>query len=167
MTIVPFLRYSLVGLTFSLSVATLAQAERKVWFGNLKDGAKVTSPFKVEMKSSDLVVEAATKGVTDGHGHFHIIVNGALPDTGKPIPKDSVHIHYGAGQTEAELDLPVGEHSLALQFAKGDHIPYSPQLVQHIRIEVTAQKPKADTSKAATKATEKPASAKPAVLPKP
>lgn len=158
MTITPFLRLSVVGLTLSLSLATLAQAERKVWFGNLKDGAKVTSPFKVEMKAQDLVVEAAAKGVADGRGHFHIIVNSALPDTGKPIPKDSVHIHYGAGQTEAELDLPVGEHSLALQFAKGDHVPYSPQLIQQIRIEVTAQKPKVDTTKAA---------AKPAVMPKP
>jgi Domain of unknown function (DUF4399) len=130
----------------------LAQAERKVWFGNLKDGSKVTSPFKVEMKAQDLVVEAAAKGVVDGHGHFHIIINSAIPDTGKPIPKDSLHIHYGAGQTETELDLPVGEHALTLQFAKGDHLPYSPQLVQSVRIEVTAQKAKADTSKTAAKA---------------
>ncbi len=131
---------ALFALAAPLVAIALAQAEPKVWFGNLKDGAKVTSPFEVTMKAKDLVVEPAAKGVVQGHGHFHIIIDRPLPDTGMPIPKDSLHIHYGGGQTETILDLPMGEHSLALQFAKGDHTPYSPQVIQEIRIEVTGMK---------------------------
>jgi hypothetical protein len=121
----------------AIAPASAGQAERKVFFGNLKNGAQIETPFKVEMKAVGLVVEPATKGVTDGHGHFHIIINRPLPDTGMPIPKDSLHIHYGNGQTEAELDLDPGDHYLILQFAKGDHIPYHPQIAEHIRITVT------------------------------
>lgn len=135
-------------LAFLLIVPVMAHAakpsERKVYFANLKNGDKIEMPFKVEMKAEGLVVEPATAGVTDGHGHFHIIINQPMPDTGRPIPKDSLHIHYGNGQTEAELDLDPGDHYLILQFAKGDHIPYHPQIAQHIRITVTKrhQRPK-------------------------
>jgi hypothetical protein len=114
---------------------------RKVWFGNLNDGQKVTSPFTVEMKAQNLVVEAAVKGLTDGHGHFHILINSPMPQAPSPIPKDSLHIHYGKGDTVTSLDLPVGEYSLTLQFAKGDHVPYDPQIAQTIRIQVTGRTP--------------------------
>jgi hypothetical protein len=109
----------------------------KVYFGNLSDGAQVESPFTVEMRAENLTVEPATQGVTDGHGHFHILVDTPVPMSMDPIPNDAQHIHYGEGQTEAVLDLPEGEHTLILQFAKGDHRPYDPQITQEIRVRVT------------------------------
>lgn len=112
---------------------------KKVYFGNLEDGANVESPFKVVMKAENLIVEPATLGVNDGHGHFHILVNAPLHGTGSPIPKDEKHIHYGDGQTETVLDLPVGSHTLVLQFAKGDHVSYDPPIYQQVQITVTKQ----------------------------
>lgn len=112
---------------------------KKVYFGNLEDGANVESPFKVVMKAENLIVEPATLGVTEGHGHFHIVVNAPLSGPGAPMPKDEKHIHYGDGQTETILDLPVGSHSLILQFAKGDHVPYDPPIYQQVQITVTKQ----------------------------
>lgn len=114
-------------------------AERKVWFGNLSEGQELTSPFTVEMKAQNLVVEPAANGVTEGHGHFHIIVNSPLPNPPGPIPLDDQHIHYGAGDTTTTLDLPPGDHTLTLQFATGDHVPYTPQITQTVRVTVTAQ----------------------------
>ena len=133
----PALSAAVLSMVFS---ACGPRSDRKVHFGNLRDGAVVESPFRVEMKAENLVVEPATNGVTDGHGHFHIIINSPMPPAPAPIPKDSLHIHYGQGQTETELDLPEGEHALILQFAKGDHVPYDPQIAQQIRIRVTGRK---------------------------
>ena len=59
-----------------------------------------------------------------------------------PIPADEKHLHFGQGQTETVLDLPVGQHTLVLQFATGDHVPYDPQIFQQIQINVTKQNPK-------------------------
>ena len=129
------LALGVVALTLSLSAC--GKNKGKVHFGNLKDGDEVESPFTVEMVAENLVVEAAANGVVDGHGHFHILVNTPVPMSLDPIPNDAQHIHYGQGQTEAVLDLPVGEHTLILQFAKGDHRPYDPQVSQEIKIRVT------------------------------
>lgn len=110
---------------------------KRVYFGNLEDGSNVESPFKVQMKAENLIVEPATMGVTDGHGHFHIIVDASLASPSEPMNKDEQHIHYGNGQSEAVLDLPVGQHTLILQFAKGNHVPYDPPVYQQIQINVT------------------------------
>lgn len=128
--------------------------QKRVYFGNLEDGSNVESPFRVEMKAENLIVEPATLGVNQGHGHFHILINAPMTPTGQVIPKDGQHIHYGQGQTEDILDLPVGQHTLILQFATGDHIPYDPQITQRVQINVTKQNPKpaVDSTKADTAA---------------
>jgi len=120
-----------------LVLAGCGGGDKKVYFGNLTDGANVESPFKVEMKAENLIVEPATLGVNEGHGHFHIIVDGSLASPSGPMAKDAQHIHYGAGQMEATLDLPVGQHTLILEFAKGDHVPYDPPIYQQITVNVT------------------------------
>lgn len=122
---------------FLLVLAGCGGSDKKVYFGNLTDGANVESPFKVEMKAENLIVEPATMGVTQGHGHFHIIVDAPLASPSEPMPKDAVHHHYGDGQTETTLDLPVGHHTLILQFAKGDHVPYDPPIYQQVTVNVT------------------------------
>ncbi len=114
---------------------------RKVWFANLTDGQQVTSPFTVEMKAQNLVVEPAANGVTEGHGHFHILINSPLPAAPLPIPKDSVHLHFGKGDTVTTLDLAPGEYDLTLQFAKGDHVPYDPQIAQTAHVQVVPADP--------------------------
>lgn len=122
-------------------------SSKKVYFGNLEDGTNLESPFKVEMKAENLIVEPAALGVNDGHGHFHILVNTPLAGPSGPMPKDEKHIHYGDGQVETILDLPVGQHTLILQFAKGDHVPYDPPIYQQVQITVTKQNV-ADTAQA-------------------
>jgi hypothetical protein len=120
-----------------LILAGCGGSDKKVYFGNLMDGASVESPFKVEMKAENLIVEPATLGVNEGHGHFHILVDGSLASPSAPIAKDAQHIHYGNGQMETTLDLPVGQHTLILEFAKGDHVPYDPPIYQQITVNVT------------------------------
>jgi hypothetical protein len=125
--------------TAFLVAACGGRNNKRVYFGNLEDGSNVESPFKVDMKAENLIVEPAAMGVTEGHGHFHILVDVPLAPQSAPIPKDGMHIHYGDGQTTAELNLPVGQHTLILEFAKGDHVPYDPPVYQKIQINVTKQ----------------------------
>jgi hypothetical protein len=58
-------------------------------------------------------------------------------DVDQPIPQDKKHLHFGAGQTEARIDLPPGPHSLQLVLGDADHVPFSPPVVsKKIRIVV-------------------------------
>ena len=85
-------------------------------------GATVTSPVKVKMQATNFTIEPAGE-VKPGAGHFHIIVDaagGCLPP-GEVIPNDATHLHYGKAQTEAELMLAPGSHSLCLQVGDGAH----------------------------------------------
>lgn len=107
----------------------------KVYFANLKDGQKVKSPVKVEFGLEGMEVEPAGE-LHEGMGHHHIIINGSALERGVAVPADSVNIHYGAGQTETELELPKGEHSLTMQFADGYHQSYGPQMSATIKITV-------------------------------
>jgi hypothetical protein len=157
-----------LGVIFGL-MACGGGGNKRVYFTNLEDGANVESPFKASFKAENLIVEPATMGVTDGHGHFHIIVDGSLASPSEPMNKDATHIHYGNGQTEGTLDLPVGQHTLVLQFAKGDHVPYDPPIYQQVTINVTKQnkvdstaaKPKADSAATKKDTTAKAPAAKP------
>src|SRR5262245_10435946 len=71
----------------------------KVKFEFLLNGAVVASPMKVVMVADGIKVDTAGP-VLAGVGHHHILVDaGDSVETGKIIPADSAHIHFGRGQT--------------------------------------------------------------------
>ena len=46
-------------------------------------------------------------------GHHHLLVDTPLPDDlTAEIPYDRNHLHFGRGQTEVQLELPPGRHTL-------------------------------------------------------
>ena len=108
-----------------------------VHFGNLNDGDKVTSPFTVNMVAEGITVHPAGE-LMEGTGHHHIIVDGTSGALGEVVPADETHIHFGGGQTETELNLAPGAHTLTLQFADGLHRSYGEALSATINIEVEA-----------------------------
>ena len=91
-----------------------------VGFEQPADGATVSSPFEVGMAATRLVVEPSGE-VTEGAGHFHILVDTDFIPAGLVIPADEQNLHYGKGQTTTSLELAPGEHTLRLQFADGLH----------------------------------------------
>jgi hypothetical protein len=111
----------------------------EVSFIRPKDGASVTSPFAVKMAATGVRVEPAGAGVNEGAGHHHIIIDADLPAAGRPVPSDDKHRHFGKGQTETNLDLPPGEHTLRLSFADGEHQPYDPAVSDTIKVTVVQQ----------------------------
>jgi hypothetical protein len=97
------------------------------------DGAKLTGAVKLKMEATGFAIEPAG-AVKQGAGHFHITVDGDCVATGQVIPKDDTHLHYGMGQTEAELTLAAGSHTLCLQAGDGAHTALD--LTDKITIEV-------------------------------
>ncbi|MBO9636157.1 MAG: DUF4399 domain-containing protein [Chitinophagaceae bacterium] len=110
-------------------------AGAKVYFKNLKDGQTVTSPFKVEMGADNISVDTA-RDIKAGSGHHHILIGIDSLPSGMIVPKDSVHLHFGNAQKEAELTLPPGKHKIALQFADGIHRSYGSKLSTSITVNV-------------------------------
>jgi Domain of unknown function (DUF4399) len=108
----------------------------KVFFKNLKDGATISSPFKMEMGTEVMKIDTAGP-VVAGSGHHHLMIDG--PDSlaaGEMVAKDSVNIHFGKGQTEYELKLSPGKHKLTLQMADGMHRSYGGKLATTITVNV-------------------------------
>jgi Domain of unknown function (DUF4399) len=74
------------------------------------------------------VTHAGDEFANSGHHHLLIDVNEPL-DPKEPIPQDKTHLHFGAGQTEARIDLPPGKHTLQLVLGDAKHYPFNPPLV--------------------------------------
>jgi hypothetical protein len=108
----------------------------KVVFKNLKDGATISSPFKLEMGTEVIKVDTAGP-VVAGIGHHHLFIDAEDSlAAGTVVPKDSTHIHFGKGQTEYELKLSPGKHKLTLQMADGLHRSYGGRLAATITVNV-------------------------------
>jgi hypothetical protein len=69
-------------------------------------------------------------------GHHHLLIDAKLPPLDQPIPNDFNHLHFGAGQSEASVELPLGKHTLQLLLGDANHIPHNPAVMSK-PIEVT------------------------------
>ncbi len=122
----------------SLFLTVLAQAKtEKVFFVYPKDGAVVGAKFTAKFGLEGLAIKPAGEDMDNKKaGHFHILVNKEFFTADQVIPADENHIHYGKGQTEAELKLAPGKYKLTLQFADGAHRSSGQKLSQTINITV-------------------------------
>ncbi len=102
-----------------------------------KDGETVGKTFTVRFGLTAMGVAPA--GVPfENSGHHHLIIDEVTPRLDMPIPTDDNHRHFGKGQTEVELTLPPGEHSLQLVLADANHIPHDPAVVSlRVRVNVS------------------------------
>ena len=115
---------------------TPSPAGSAVYFVDIKDGATVPPKFTVHFGLRGMGVAPAGSD-KENSGHHHLLIDTALPPLDEPIPNDFNHLHFGAGQTEAEVSLPPGDHTLQLLLGDKNHIPHSPPVMsQRIRIHV-------------------------------
>jgi hypothetical protein len=110
-------------------------AAQNVDFATPHDGDTLTSPFMVRFVVKDMEVVPAGE-VKPGTGHHHILIDTPAVADNSVIPADAQHKHFGKGQTETELTLPPGEHTLSLQFADGAHRSYGEAYRKTIRVTV-------------------------------
>jgi len=110
-------------------------ADKSVSILEPKDGATVSSPFKVKFGVTGMTVHPANE-IIEGTGHHHLLINHGPIKEGESIPMDDTHLHYGKGQTEADVTLPPGQYKLTAQFANGAHQSYGPAMAKTISITV-------------------------------
>lgn len=73
---------------------------------------------------------AAPAGVEKAHtGHHHLLIDTDLPPLDKPIPSDDNYVHFGRGQTEYQITLPKGTHTLQLLLGDAKHVPHTPPVM--------------------------------------
>ncbi len=106
-----------------------------VFFVNLNDSQEVKSPLMVKMGVKGMEVEIAGD-IHELKGHHHIIIDGEAIADGVGVPLDETHLHFGKAQTEAEIKLTPGYHTLTLQFARGSHASYGPRWSRTITVNV-------------------------------
>lgn len=111
----------------------------KVFFVNLKDGAKIEETSVVKFGVKGMKISPAAQEIdSKTAGHHHLIIDGTFIPEGQPVPKDEKNMHFGKGETETKLLLNPGDHTLTLQFANGAHISYGEKLSSTIHVKVVS-----------------------------
>ena len=107
-----------------------------VYFIDLKNGDTLPPKSMIHFGLRGMGVAPAGSD-RENTGHHHLLIDAELPPLDQPIPNDFNHLHFGAGQTEAEVSLPPGEHTLQLLLGDKGHIPHSPPVMSELmRIKV-------------------------------
>lgn len=122
----------LLGAVLLASMPVLARTpapqNAQVYFIWPGEGMAVGQAFWLRMGLRNMGV--APKG-TDiaSTGHHHVLIDVDLPaNMNEPIASDRQHLHFGAGETEARIELPPGRHTLQLLLGDKDHIPHDPPI---------------------------------------
>jgi hypothetical protein len=116
---------------------TPSPAGAKVMILEPKDGAEVTSPVTVKFGIEGMTLAPAGEEKPNA-GHHHVLIDTKIADINAPIPADDNHKHFGKAQTEAQLELKPGKHTLQLLLADHNHIPHDP-VVQSDVITITVK----------------------------
>ncbi|MGD2130980.1 MAG: DUF4399 domain-containing protein [Lysobacterales bacterium] len=117
-----------------------------VGFGNIADGDVVPPVFTVKFTISGMGIAPAGSQIPNT-GHHHLLIDvDQLPDMNQPLPATDHIRHFGKGQTEAQLELTPGKHTLQLLLADYRHVPHDPPVMSD-RITITVSPDAAGATK--------------------
>lgn len=110
----------------------------KVYIIGLKDGKTVKKNVTVRFGLKGMGIAPAGIDLPDT-GHHHLLIDvDKLPDFNMPLVASENIVHFGKGQTETQLNLSPGKHTLQLVFADKIHLPHNPPVVSE-KITVTVK----------------------------
>lgn len=112
--------------------------DAQVYFIQPSDGQTVKNNVKVIFGLKNMGVAPA--GVDRKNtGHHHLLIDTeSLPDMAQPLPATDKIRHFGGGQTETEITLPPGKHTLQLVLGNHAHVPHSKPVISR-QITVTVE----------------------------
>lgn len=111
----------------------------QLYFISPADGDTVAGTFKVQFGLKGMgVAPAGVDRENTGHHHLLIDTDLASLDLGQPLPATDQVKHFGGGQTEAEITLAPGKHTLQLLLGNYVHIPHDKPVVSE-KITITVQ----------------------------
>jgi hypothetical protein len=125
-----------LGTSQALAETPTASPEgAKAYLISPANGETVPHTFTVRFGLSGMGVAPAGTDKA-GTGHHHLLIDRAeMPPAGMPM--DGTVQHFGGGQTEVELTLEPGEHSLQLMLGDMKHVPHEPPVMsEKIMIQV-------------------------------
>ncbi|MDR8365831.1 DUF4399 domain-containing protein [Pseudomonas sp. JL3] len=119
----------LMGASMLATAATPAPKGAEVSIVSPADGATVPQTVVVKFAVKNIAL-APAGDVTKNTGHHHLLIDvDKLPAAGAPIPNDANHLHFGKAQTQAEVKLTPGKHTLQLELGDSGHMPFDPPIV--------------------------------------
>jgi len=124
---------ALVLVSFAAAAADVplspSPAGASVFFVEPADGATVPATFTVKFGVKGMTIAPAGTDQPNS-GHHHLLIDVAeAPDMKQPLAANEHVVHFGKGQTETQVTLPPGKHTLQLVFANYLHIPHDPPVV--------------------------------------
>lgn len=105
----------------------------QVFFTNVKDGDTVGQTITLKFAVNGMKIKPAGE-IEPGTGHFHVLIDSPIVKEGEVVPANEKNLHFGKGQTEANITLTPGKHTLVLQFADGAHRAFGKELSQEIHV---------------------------------
>ena len=119
----------LMGASVMAMAATPAPEGAKISIISPADGATVDKTFTVKFGVEGIQL-APAGDQTPNTGHHHLLIDVDQPiAAGQVIPADANHVHFGKAQTEAEVTLAPGKHTLQLELADKNHMTFEPVIV--------------------------------------
>jgi Domain of unknown function (DUF4399) len=132
---------ALAGVAPAAAGPTPSPPGAEVYFVGLKDGDTIPTKSTIHFGLRGMGIAPAGTDKPNS-GHHHLIIDAPTPSADVEIPNDFQHLHFGAGQTETELTLTPGEHTLQLVLGDKNHIPHSPPVMsERIKVHVVDQMP--------------------------
>ena len=111
----------------------------KAYIISPKDGKTVGKKFTVRFGLNGMgIAPAAIDKENTGHHHLLIDVD-KLPNLDLPLVATDNIRHFGGGQTEVQLELPPGKHTLQRGRGDGIHLAHAPPVLSK-KITITVGK---------------------------
>jgi hypothetical protein len=115
-----------------------ADTNAKVFIVSPVNGDTVPTTFKVKFGATGVdIVPAGTNQPNSGHHHL-LIDTDTLPNLQTPLPTTPTLLHFGKAQTETEVTLTPGKHTLQLVLGDYMHVPGEHPIVSE-KITVTVK----------------------------
>lgn len=115
--------------SFANELISKSPDDAKLYFIAPVDGATVSKSFSVKFGLSGMGISPA--GLDKANtGHHHLLIDtDELPDMTQPLAASDNLKHFGGGQTETELTLTSGTHTLQLILGNYLHIPHDKPVI--------------------------------------
>ena len=117
-------------------------AKGRVFFEGLKDGAKISGKafmgavaVKLPLRAEGMQVEAAG-AVRQNAGHFAVGIDAEPLPQGTTFKPGSGYQAYEKGETEIQVGIKPGAHTLTLQLVDARNRSYGPEWAQAVKIKV-------------------------------
>ena len=131
---------SVTGTVYADTHISKSPKDVRVYFLEPADGQVVSGDIIVKFGLSGMAVAPAGTD-TENSGHHHLLIDvddDQLPDMTQPLPASDTVVHFGKGQTETQLNLSPGKHTLQLLLGDHMHVPHEAPVISD-KITITVE----------------------------